>query len=191
MLYKIEEKKEKEQKETKKEQKKEVHEKKQKQKEETENKNNFPLNLKVAKITSVEEVKDADKLYILQLELKGEKRQIVAGIKKYYAKEALLNKKILIIANLKPAKIKGIKSEGMLLVAEKDNNLKLLDPGAAEEGETAKIEGLENRASRVEYDDFAALNLEVKGKKVLFQGKALKIGKNPIIADMPDGSKIS
>lgn len=75
------------------------------------------ISLKVAKVLEAEEVKDSEKLLKLKVSLGNEERQIVAGIKKYYKPEELIGKKIVIVANLKPAKLKGIESQGMVLAA--------------------------------------------------------------------------
>ena len=64
-----------------------------------------------------EEVEGSDKLLKLKVSLGLEERQIVAGIKKYYKPEELIGKKIVVVANLKPAKLKGIESQGMVLAA--------------------------------------------------------------------------
>ena len=76
------------------------------------------LDLRVAQIKKVEEIPGADKLYKLEIDV-GElgKRIICAGIKKYYKKEDLKGKKIIIIANLEPRVMRGVTSEGMLLAA--------------------------------------------------------------------------
>ena len=73
--------------------------------------------MKVAKVSEAEEVEGSDKLLKLKVSLGSEERQIVAGIKKYYKPEELIGKKIVIVANLKPAKLKGIESQGMVLAA--------------------------------------------------------------------------
>ncbi|MEK6949620.1 MAG: methionine--tRNA ligase, partial [Nanoarchaeota archaeon] len=78
----------------------------------------LPLNLKVAEIVDVKEHPDADKLYVLQINLGKEKRQLVAGLKEHYSKDELKNKKIIVVTNLKYAKLRGIESQGMLLAAE-------------------------------------------------------------------------
>ncbi|MFW5847230.1 MAG: methionine--tRNA ligase [Nanoarchaeota archaeon] len=82
------------------------------------------LDLRVAQIISAEEIKKADKLLKLELDVgKLGKRTLVAGIKKYYSIEELKGKQIIIIANLEPRKMKGVESQGMLLAAgspEKD-----------------------------------------------------------------------
>ncbi len=84
------------------------------------------LDLRVAEILSVEPHPNADKLYVMEIDLGGEKRQIVAGLRKYYKPEELRGKRIVVIANLKPAKLRGVESNGMLLAAEKDGKLALL-----------------------------------------------------------------
>ncbi|MEM1684264.1 MAG: methionine--tRNA ligase subunit beta [Nanopusillaceae archaeon] len=86
------------------------------------------LDIRVGKIIEVRDHPNADKLYVIIVDLGDEKRQIVAGIKDYYKKEQLLNKKIVVILNLKPKNIRGIESKGMLLAAEKDGKVSLLVP---------------------------------------------------------------
>ncbi len=73
------------------------------------------IELKTAKILEVEEIPGKDKLFKLKIDLGSEQRQLVAGIKKYYSKEQLVGKTIIIVANLEPARIGGIESNGMLL----------------------------------------------------------------------------
>lgn len=75
------------------------------------------LDLRVAEIKNVEEIEGADKLYKLSITLGDEDRTIVAGIKQYYTKEELQNKKIIVLTNLKPRTLRGIESQGMLLAA--------------------------------------------------------------------------
>ena len=89
------------------------------------------LVLKTAKITNVEEIERADKLYKLTLnDGSSDPRTICAGIKEYYSKEQLQDKTIVIIANLKPRKLRGIESQGMLLAASNQDHSKvsLLSP---------------------------------------------------------------
>ena len=83
------------------------------------------LDLRVAEIKSAEKVPGADKLYKLKVDCGGE-RTIVAGIAKYYDANELLGKKVVIVANLEPATIRGVKSEGMLLAAEEGDKLVLI-----------------------------------------------------------------
>ena len=84
------------------------------------------LDLRVAKVLNAEKVEKADKLLKLTLDLGGEQRTIVSGIAKNYTPEQIIGKNIVLVANLKPAKIRGIESNGMLLAAADEKNLTLL-----------------------------------------------------------------
>ncbi len=89
------------------------------------------LDLRVAEIKKVEDIEGADKLYKLTIDVGGlGKRVICAGIKKYYKKEELKGKKIIIIANLEPRIMRGTESKGMLLAAESEdeNRITLISP---------------------------------------------------------------
>ncbi len=87
------------------------------------------VDLRVAEIKEADAVLDSDKLVKLQLDV-GElgRRQIVAGIKKFYLPEQLVGKKIILVANLKPVKLRGVDSNGMLLAAEGNNTLEVISP---------------------------------------------------------------
>ncbi len=84
------------------------------------------LELKVAKIVEVEEIPGADKLWRLVIDVGAQKKEIVAGIKTVYSKEALLGKTIIVVNNLAPAVIRGGESKGMLLPAKHEGALALL-----------------------------------------------------------------
>ncbi|HER25447.1 MAG TPA: methionine--tRNA ligase [Candidatus Atribacteria bacterium] len=84
------------------------------------------IDLRIGKVTSAEEVEGADKLLKLEINLGTEIRTIVAGIKKHYSAEEILGKKIVIVANLQPVKIRGIESQGMLLAAVEKDKVVLL-----------------------------------------------------------------
>ncbi len=84
------------------------------------------IELKTAKIVSAEKVEGADKLLKIQVEINNEKRQIISGIAEHYSSEELINKIIIVVTNLKPAKIFGIESYGMLLAAKKGKDLTLI-----------------------------------------------------------------
>lgn len=75
------------------------------------------LELKVGKIKDIKDHPEADKLYLLKVDI-GKEIQLVAGLKPYYKKEELINKRIIVVSNLKPVKLKGIESQGMLLAAD-------------------------------------------------------------------------
>jgi methionyl-tRNA synthetase len=86
----------------------------------------FKSQLKTAKVLEAERVPNTDKLMKLQLEVGDSNRQIVAGIAQFYKPEDIIGKTIIIVANLKPAKICGVKSEGMLLAAKSCDKLQLV-----------------------------------------------------------------
>ena len=86
------------------------------------------VQLRVAEVLKAERVEGADKLLKLQIDLGNEKRQIVAGIAEHYQPAEILGKKILVVANLKPAVIRGVESNGMLLAAKKGKKLFVLTP---------------------------------------------------------------
>ena len=89
----------------------------------------FQTKLKIGTIIEAVEVPKSKKLLKLQVDLGEEKpRQIVAGIKEYYTAESLINTQICVVANLKPAKIMGLLSEGMLLAAKDSEGLSLIRP---------------------------------------------------------------
>ncbi len=75
------------------------------------------VRLKTAKIVSAERVPKSNKLMRLQVDLGGEQRQIVAGIAAQYEPEALVGRNVVVVANLKPAKLMGVESNGMVLAA--------------------------------------------------------------------------
>lgn len=88
------------------------------------------INLRVGEIIKVEDIEGADKLWKLTINLGNETRIVCAGIKKHYSKEELEGKKIILLVNLAPRKLKGIMSEGMILAAvnEDENKVVLLSP---------------------------------------------------------------
>ncbi|MCA9395072.1 MAG: methionine--tRNA ligase subunit beta [Candidatus Omnitrophica bacterium] len=86
------------------------------------------LELKVARIIEAKEHPNADRLFVLKIDLGSEERQLVAGIRSSYQAEELVGKKIVVIANLEPATIRGEESQGMLLAASGENGPVLLAP---------------------------------------------------------------
>ena len=96
------------------------------------------LDLRVAKIEGADRVAGADRLLRLQIRLGDEQRQIVAGIAEHYAPDALIGRQIVVVANLQPATIRGVESQGMLLAASDDRNLALIAPDG-EIGDGAEV----------------------------------------------------
>ena len=84
------------------------------------------IKLRVGEIVAAENHPNADKLLLLRVNLGEEERQLVAGIKGHYEPDELVGKKIIVVANLEPATIRGVESQGMLLAAGDGEVLSLL-----------------------------------------------------------------
>ena len=87
------------------------------------------LDLRVGKIISAEKVEKADKLLKLEIDLGFEKRTIVSGIAQHFTAEEIVGKQVVVVANLAPRKMRGIESNGMILMAEdKNGKLHFINP---------------------------------------------------------------
>ncbi len=86
------------------------------------------MDLRTAKIIKAEPVEGSEKLLRLEISLGEEKRQLVAGIAKFYHPEDLVGKEIVVVANLEAKKLMGLESQGMLLAADLDGRPVLLKP---------------------------------------------------------------
>ena len=86
------------------------------------------LDLRIALVRKVEAHPNADRLYVITVEIGGEERVIVAGIRNYYGPEDLLNKKVVVITNILPSVIRGVESNGMLLAVKDSSTLAVLTP---------------------------------------------------------------
>jgi len=84
------------------------------------------IDFRVAEIISVEKHKKADRLLVLQVKVGDDTRQVVSGIAEYFDPQELVGEKVILVANLKPVKLRGEKSEGMILAAESGKDLKLV-----------------------------------------------------------------
>lgn len=97
------------------------------------------VELKTATIIDADYVKKAKKLLKIQVDLGNEQRQIVSGIAEFYKPEDIIGKKVVVVTNLKPVELRGEKSEGMILSAEKDGALTLVTvPSVIENGSIVK-----------------------------------------------------
>ena len=98
------------------------------------------LDLRVVKVLACEPIKGAKKLLKLKVDLGGEERQVVSGIAKYYKSEELVGKYVVLVANLKPVKLRGELSQGMILAASTDDDslLTLVNPGELPTGSVVR-----------------------------------------------------
>ena len=86
------------------------------------------LELKVAKIKEVRDHPNADKLYVVIIDLGDKTKQIVAGIKSAYKKEDLVGRQVVVVDNLEPAVLRGEESQAMLLAAQDDKGIAIIAP---------------------------------------------------------------
>jgi len=150
----------------------------------------FPLLLRVGKITSVEDHPDADKLYVENVDFGDEVRTIVSGIKENYSKEDLVGKNVIVVCNLKKAKLRGVMSEGMLLCAEYDDKIVLLESPNSELGQEVYIKSPFSVPPEIKYEKFAKVEFVIKDKKIYVDKKVLKTDSEEINVDAPDGAKV-
>lgn len=86
------------------------------------------LELRIAEIKEVNDHPNADKLYVITIDLGDKLKQIVAGIKGSYTKEALVGRQIVVVDNLEPAILRGVESQGMLLAASDGLGISVIGP---------------------------------------------------------------
>ena len=84
------------------------------------------IELVVGEIKAIDDHPNANKLYVMTVDIGTEERQLVAGLKPYYEREQLLGKRIIIVANLAPAQLRGVESNGMLLAAQSGERVIIL-----------------------------------------------------------------
>ncbi len=151
------------------------------------------VDLRVAKIEKVEDVEGSEKLYKLEISLGEEKRILAAGLKKYYKPEDLEGRKIVVVRNLKPRKIFGILSQGMLLAGndEKEGRPYILEP-EGEEGSDVVVEGIEKNPKEViKIEELLSLDMEVRDGIAYYKEKPLLSGGKPVKTEKKITGKIS
>ncbi len=150
------------------------------------------LELRVVEITQVEEHPEAEALYILQVNLGNEQRQVCAGLRKSLAPTDLLNKKAVLLANLKPAKLRGQISQGMLLAGEiSEGRLTLANPSEIAVGSLLSAGDLKAAPkSQIKITDFDKVPLQVKEGKVYFEDQLIGFEGKPLLCAAPDGAEV-
>ncbi|MFW6024903.1 MAG: methionine--tRNA ligase [Candidatus Woesearchaeota archaeon] len=150
------------------------------------------LNLKVGKIIDVKDIEHTDKLYKVIVDLGDEKRQLVAGLKKHFTIDEMLGQFIVVVTNLEPAKLAGVKSEGMLLACETKDEVKLLTVSNPKAGMQIFVDGVRPTNDKISFKEFLKLTLELDDSKVHYKGSVLKTKKGIVTCDVEDenGAKI-
>ena len=86
------------------------------------------LEMRVAKVVAVEDHPNADKLLVIQADVGGVTKQMVAGLKGHYTAEQLIGKSLVVVTNLEPAKLRGVESQAMLLAAQDGDRVVVIVP---------------------------------------------------------------
>ena len=87
--------------------------------------------LKIATIKEAKPHPQADRLYVVTVDVGGVTKQLVAGIRMFYSEESLVGKQVIVVDNLEPAVIRGVESQGMLLAASDEKGISVLSPDRA------------------------------------------------------------
>lgn len=142
------------------------------------------VHLRVGKIIEVTKHPKADKLYIEKVDLGDKEIEIVSGLVGYYIAEELLGKHIIVVTNLKPAKLRGVMSNGMLLAGEDDKGtVGLVFAPNAKPGEKVRTDKQGTPKEEISFDEFMTLKFEVKDGVPLLNGMKLKAKDSPIVVD--------
>jgi methionine--tRNA ligase beta chain len=86
------------------------------------------IELKIAQIKEVSDHPNADRLYVLTVDVGDKTKQVVAGIKAFYQKEDLIGKQVVLVDNLEPALLRGVESQGMLLATQDEQGICIIAP---------------------------------------------------------------
>ncbi len=145
------------------------------------------IDLRIGTITEIDKHPEADKLYVETIMVGEEERQIVSGLVGHYTMEELLGKNVVVVYNLKPAKLRGVKSQGMLLAASSgegdDEIVEVLFVPQAQSGDRVTLEGCtppEEGPKRIKIDRFFEIPLRAEGKLVKVSDSTLVVNGSPL-----------
>lgn len=150
------------------------------------------LDFRVVEIENVENHPDADGLYVLVINDGEHKRTVCAGLKNSYTADELRNKKAVLFSNLKPARLRGIVSNGMLLAADMpEEKAQLIDPGSIPTGSQLQFGQIDVVAKKnASLKDFQKISLLVKDEKIYYNKNLLHFQNTPVKATAPDGAGV-
>jgi len=149
------------------------------------------LDLVVGKIISVEKHPNADKLFIEKVDLGCTTVQIVSGLAKHYSPEDLKGKNIIIVANLEPAVLRGVESKGMLLAAEKNNELKVLEAPKSKPGDRIFAEKMTSSPEKqITITAFSQVKMTTKEGKIYYKGHTLRTEHEDIACNIADNADV-
>lgn len=147
------------------------------------------LDIRIAKITSVEKHPEADKLYIEKIDLGGETRTIVSGLVGHYEPEELIGKNVLVVYNLKPAKLRGVESHGMLLAVQQGKKVGVLHSPDSKPGDKISITGIKQEpAEEISIDEFFSVKIKAEKGSLKADGNELNAPGQIIVDKNLEGS---
>jgi methionyl-tRNA synthetase len=142
------------------------------------------VELKVARIVEIHRHPRADKLYVKTIELgPGERRQIVSGLVPHYTEEQLSGHNIILVANLKPATLRGEQSEGMLLAADDGKQVEVLFADHARPGERVRLAGdtaPQGPVEPIEIEELSTIPMQVIDYQVMVEETPLQCAGRPV-----------
>lgn len=147
------------------------------------------LNLKIGKVLDVQPHPSADKLYLMKVDI-GKTITMISGLKDYYTADELKKKTLVIVTNLEPATIRGVKSEGMLLAAEEGKQLALLTPEKDLPAGTQISSGMESGQRLVSFKEFQKLEMRA-GSPTPGEADSFDLGNRKVKAtvDAPEAGR--
>ena len=142
------------------------------------------VDLRVAKIVEIARHPDAEKLYVETVDLGTERRTIVSGLVPHYGEEELKGHNIVLVANLKPAVLRGVESQGMLLAAQEGKTVEVLFVDHAQPGDRVVLSGPQSAANtaQIDIDTFFTMPISVNDFKVGVGDALLECGGKPVTA---------
>ncbi len=150
----------------------------------------MPFNIKVGKIINSMQHENADKLLVFEVDIGEEKRQIVAGLQKYYSPEELKGKMVIVVDNLETANLRGKESQGMVLVAEDGESVKIVEPKYSKPGDRVYIEEHEDSNEKISFKEFSKIPMKVKSGNIVLKEENLRTEKEILKVDASDGSTV-
>jgi methionyl-tRNA synthetase len=141
------------------------------------------VDLRVAKIVEIKRHPDAEKLYVETVDLGTERRTIVSGLVPHYKEEELLGHNIVLVANLKPALLRGVESCGMLLAAQEAKTVEVLFVDHAAPGDRVVLSGaaVDANSEQIDIDTFFTMPIGVEDSRVKVGDAALECAGKPVV----------
>lgn len=147
--------------------------------------------MKVGQILKAEDHPDSEHLYVMSVNVgEPQARTIVAGLKKSYGIDDLVGRKVIVLANLEEAEIRGVASQGMVLVCEKRNKMELLDGSSFEIGAIAECDDVTSSGTSLKIDAFKGAPFRVIDKQVCFDEVPITIAGTKLMTDKLANGKV-